>query len=183
VGYGVAFAAPLAFCVGTLDCHPVGTLNRQSGVMDNYLIGAGAVLTAGAAGSITGASLHAQVDAGLSGQVQAAMVDFEAGDLSELSRVVIVATGWSVGRFEERVSRKLLAARECTLSDVFETLATATGAPEVHLFARWLPDSSILAEIANRKVRLIAHSLDAIGQAALISGQRYARWPAPLRAA
>jgi hypothetical protein len=87
--------------------------------MDDYLIGAGAVLTAGAAGSIAGASLHAQVDPRLSGQVRAAMVDFEAGDLSELSRVVILATGWSVGRFEEQVSRKLPAAGRLT--------TTATG--------------------------------------------------------
>jgi hypothetical protein len=151
--------------------------------MNDYLIGAGAVLTAGSAGSIAGASLHAQVDPRLAEQVQAAMVDFEAGDLSELSRVVIVATGWSVGRFEAQVSRKLLAARECTLSDVFETLARATGVSEVHLFARWIPDGHVLAAIASRDVKLVAHSLDAIGQAALISGQRYARWPAPMRAA
>jgi hypothetical protein len=158
-------------------------VDRQTSGMDDYLIGAGAVLTAGAAGSITGASLHAQVDPRLSAQVRAAMVDFEAGDVSEISRVVIVATGWSVGRFEEQVSRKLLAARECTFTDVFETLAQATGTPEIHLFARWLPDGGILRQTASRGINLVVHSLDAIGQAALISGQRYARWPAPLRAA
>ena len=151
--------------------------------MNDYLIGAGAVLTAGAAGSIAGAALHAQLDPLLAGQVRAAMVDFEAGDVSELSRVVIMATGWSVGRFDAEVTQKLLAARECTLAEVFEALVQATGASEAHLFARWLPDSGLLASLNRRNIRLVAHPLEAIGQAALISGQRYSRWPSPLRAA
>ncbi len=46
--------------------------------MDEYFIGAGALLTAGPQASIASATLHAQTDPGLSQQVVAAVVDFEA---------------------------------------------------------------------------------------------------------
>jgi hypothetical protein len=37
--------------------------------------------------------------------------------------------------------------------------------------------------LAERGIRVIAHPLEAIGQAALVSGQRLARWRSPGRAA
>ena len=151
--------------------------------MDEYLIGAGALLTAGPEGSITAATLHAQMVPGLAGEVQAALVDFEAGQLTDVSRLLIVAAGWSGPQFRTGVVRKLLAQRQCELADVMLTLAEATGARNIHLFARWRPDEATLAALRERGVGVVAHPLDAIGQAALVSGQRLERWRPPVRAA
>ncbi|HEY5340194.1 MAG TPA: hypothetical protein VIK27_04135, partial [Candidatus Aquilonibacter sp.] len=76
-----------------------------------------------------------------------------------------------------------LSRESSTLSDVIELLARATGAAEVHVFARWLPDDVLVATLRRAGVTLISHPLEAIRQAALISGQTYVRWPSPLRAA
>jgi len=151
--------------------------------MDEYFIGAGALLTAGPAASIAGATLHAQPQAGLAPRVEAALIDFEAARLDELSRVLIVAAGWSAKRFRAEVVGKLLARRECTLADVIATLGEATQAREVHLFAHWRPDEATCALLASRGIRVLAHPLESIGRAALVSGQRLERWPSPVRAA
>lgn len=151
--------------------------------MSEYLIGAGAVLTAGPAATIAGATLHAETDDQLAGEVRAAVVDFEASSASELSRIVILAPGWRASRFEHEVVQPLLARVECTLVDVLESLARATRSSEVHLFARWLPDEVIVAGLGSRGIRIVAHPLDSIGQAALVSGQRLTRWRSPFRAA
>lgn len=158
-------------------------IHAKLGGMDGYLIGAGAVLKAGPTASIAPATLHAQTDPGLSREIGAALVDFESTDVAELSRVLIVAAGWSGGRFQAEVIQSLLARRDCTLTDVIGILATATGVSEVHLFARWHLDESTAAELEKRGVRVKAHPLEAIDQAALISGQRLVRWPAAFRAA
>jgi hypothetical protein len=151
--------------------------------MNEYLIGAGALLTAGPASSIAGATLHAQTDPLLAGQVQAALVDFESAHPAELSRIVIMAAGWRRGRFEAEVVGPLAARRECSLADVIAVLAKATGAAEVHLFARWLPDAAMLADLRRRGVGLVAHPLEAIDRAALVTGQRFYSWKPSLRAA
>jgi hypothetical protein len=151
--------------------------------MNEYLIGAGALLTAGPESSIAGATLHAQTDALLAGQVRAALVDFEAADPEELSRIVIMATGWRRARFDAEVIQPLTARRECSLADVVAALASATGESEVHLFARWLPGAAMAEDLRARGIGLIAHPLDAIDQAALVTGQRFARWKSALRAA
>jgi hypothetical protein len=151
--------------------------------MDEYFIGAGAVLKAGPAGSITGATLHAQTERLAAGEIGAAVIDFEGRHLGELSRILIVAAGWSGPRFQAAVVAPLLARHECTLTDVIGTLADATGRRVVHLFARWLPDDATSSALHKRGIHVVAHPLEAIGQAALISGQRLKRWPAPFRAA
>ncbi len=151
--------------------------------MDEYFIGAGALLTAGPAASIAGATLHAQTEEGLAGQVRAAVVDFESAQLGELSRLLIAAGGWSAARFRIEVIEPLLARRECTLADVFATLGHAVKAEEVHLFARWTPDQRTLAGLAEQGIRVVAHPLEAIGQASLVSGQRVSRWRSAVRAA
>jgi hypothetical protein len=151
--------------------------------MDEYFIGAGALLTAGPKASITGATLHAQTQPGLAGLVEAALIDFEATEAAELSRILIVAAGWSGARFRAEVVGRLLAQRECALADVIATLAEATGAAAVHIFARWLLDEATSDLLAKRGVRVLAHPLEAIGQAALVSGQRLERWRSPVRAA
>jgi hypothetical protein len=151
--------------------------------MNEYLIGAGALLTAGPTASIAGATLHAQTDPGLADQIEAAVIDFEAGRCGELSKIVIVATGWSAERFESEVVRPLLDRRECTLADVIEQLEVATGAREVHLFARWLPDQTLAEALRARDLRLVAHPLEVINAAALVTGQRLSRWRSAFRAA
>jgi hypothetical protein len=157
--------------------HPVGTRLCQISSMDEFFIGAGALLTAGEEASIRGATLHARPESGLSAQVGTAVIDFEAARLSELSRLLIVAAGWSGGRFRAEVVSRLLERSDCSLSDVISILAKATGASEVHLFAHWQPDESTLQELQNRGIRVAAHPLEAIGQAALVCGQRMERWP------
>jgi hypothetical protein len=151
--------------------------------MDGYVIGAGAVLKAGAPASIAPAALHAQTDRCLAAQVGAALIDFEATDLSELSRVLIVAAGWSGPRFQAEVVQALLARRECTLAQVVAILAETTGVREVHHFAHWRLDAATTAGLERQGVRIVAHPLAAIDQAALVSGQRLVRWPAAFRAA
>jgi hypothetical protein len=151
--------------------------------MDGYLIGAGAVLKAGSPASIAPAALHAQTDRCLAAQVGAALIDFESADLRELSRVLIVAAGWSGPRFQSEVVQALLARRDCTLAEVIGILAETTGVREVHLFAHWRLDGATIAELGRRHVRVVAHPLEAIDQAALVSGQRLVRWPAGFRAA
>ena len=151
--------------------------------MDEYFIGAGALLTAGPTASIRGATLHAQTEPGLAPLVEAAVIDFESTRPGELSRILIAAAGWTAARFHGQVVCRLLERRVCALADVFETLAKATGAREIHLFAHWLPDEPTIALLEERGIQVLAHPLEAIGRAALVSGQRIERWPLPVRAA
>jgi hypothetical protein len=151
--------------------------------MNDYVIGAGAILTAGPNATISSACLHAQTEAPIAAGVRAALVDFEATRLEDLSRVVIVAPGWNRSRFEREVAGPLLARSEVTLAEVLATLAGAAGSREVHVFARWLPDESLCAALAACGISLVTHPLEAIARAALVSGQSYQRWRAPLRAA
>ena len=151
--------------------------------MNDYVIGSGAVLTAGPTSSIAGATLHAQTDPAIASRVKAALVDFESTASSELSKVVIVGTGWTAARVATELVGPLLARQSATLTDVIALLARACDAPEFHLFARWLPDEMMTAALRRAGVTVVAHPLEAIQRAALISGQSYSRWPSPLRAA
>lgn len=151
--------------------------------MDEYFIGAGALLTAGPAATIRGATLHAQPGVVLARQIAAALIDFESAGADELSRLLIVAAGWSGSRFHAEVVARLLALGECGLSDVIAILAEAVQTKEIHLFARWSPDQATLASLEKSGIRILSHPLDALGQAALVSGQRVERWRVPLRAA
>jgi hypothetical protein len=151
--------------------------------MDEYFIGAGALLTAGPAATIRGASLHAQPGAALARQISAALIDFESAGPDELSRLLIVAAGWTGSRFHAEVVARLLALGECGLSDVIAALADAVQTREIHLFARWSPDQATLASLEKSGIRIRSHPLETLGQAALVSGQRVERWGAPVRAA
>jgi hypothetical protein len=151
--------------------------------MSEYLIGAGAVLAAGPESSLTRAVLHAQTDPHVAANIGAAVIDFEASGLDDLSRIVIVAAGWSGARFEREIVRPLLARRECTAAQVMVELARATGSSAVHLFAHWLPDAAMAAALGAAGVGIVCHPVESIRQAALVSGQRFSRWPAALRAA
>jgi hypothetical protein len=151
--------------------------------MDEYLIGAGAILAAGSGGLITPATLHAQTEPELAPRVGAALVDFEAARVTELSRLLVLAAGWSWPRFRVAVVDRLLERRDCSLADVVAALAEATGVSEVHLFAHWQPDDETTAALQERGICVVAHPIEAIRQAALVCGQRLERWRPPVRAA
>jgi hypothetical protein len=151
--------------------------------MNGYVIGSGAVLTAGPEAMVAGATLHAQTEPALAANVKAALVDFESTRFGDLSRVLVMAAGWNAKRFESHVLSPLMARGECSLVELLEQLAQATGAAEVHVFAEWIPDDLMAAALRRAGVAIVAHPLEAIQQAALISGQRYQRWHGPLSAA
>lgn len=151
--------------------------------MNDYLIGAGAVLTAGPNATIAGATVHAQTDPLLASTVRAALIDFESSSKAELTQVVVVASGWNAGRVHRELVAPLLERRECSLAEILVALAQAAGTREVHMFAQWLADEAMCEAAAQAGVVLVAHPLEAIRQAALISGARLSRWPSPLRAA
>lgn len=151
--------------------------------MNDYVIGAGAILTAGPKASIAAAALHAQTESSLAPAVKAAVVDFESSSLDDLSRLIVLAPGWNASRVRREIVAPLIARNECTLADVLSTLALACGSAEVHLFARWLPDETMMDTLGRNGVAVVSHPLEAIRQAALVSGQTYSRWPTPLRAA
>ena len=151
--------------------------------MNDYVIGSGALLTAGPHASIAAATLHAQTDPLLAPIVKAALVDFESTEGADFSKILVVAAGWNGRRFQAEVIQPLLARVECSLADVVGVLAGAAGASEVHLFARWLPDDVLVAALRRSGVTLVAHPLEAIRQAALICGQSYSKWKKPLHAA
>jgi hypothetical protein len=151
--------------------------------MEEYLIGAGAILTAGPSATVRSATLHAQAEPALAREVRAALIDFESTNAEELSRVLIVAAGWSSARFHSEVVAPMIEQRECDLADVLAGLASAVGTREVHVFARWLPTTEVAEALASRGITLICHPLEAIGQASLVAGQRVQRWRPPVRAA
>jgi hypothetical protein len=143
-----------------------------------YMIGAGAILESGEQGSITPATLHAHVDPLLAGRIQVAAVDFEGNDARSLKRLLVLAQGWDAARFRAGVSDKLREQRHCTLADVLGTLANAGGTAEVHLFAHWLPDEETCAQLRRAGVDIVAHPLESILAASVVTGQRYKRWRA-----
>jgi len=151
--------------------------------MNDYLIGAGAVLTAGPNAGIVGATLHAQTDPAIAAGVRAAVVDFESPKVTDLSKIVVIANGWNAARVQAALVEPLLARRTCTLAEVLTLLAAGAETREVHLFARWLPDELLFAALAREGITLVVHPLESIRQAALICGQSFSRWPCSLRAA
>jgi len=144
--------------------------------MDEYLIGAGAILTAGPDASIARATIHAQTDPLLAAGVKAAVIDFESVSPIELSRIVIMLAGSNASQFRDSVVQPLLRRRQCSLADIVSQLALAGETSEVHVFARWAPDRELTAGAQAAGVQLVTHPLDSIEQAALVSGQRWSRW-------
>ncbi|MGR4063883.1 MAG: hypothetical protein ACLQPV_00370 [Vulcanimicrobiaceae bacterium] len=151
--------------------------------MDGYLIGAGAILTAGDAATISGATLHARTDPHLARQVSAAVIDFESPSPQDLTRLVVVAAGWDAARFRREFATPLLTRRECSLADVIVDLGRAVGVGDVHLFARWLPEFAVIEAASGAGVTVVSHPIESILQAALVSGQAVRRWGASLSAA
>jgi hypothetical protein len=146
--------------------------------MNDYIIGSGAILVPGPEASITPATLHAQADPLLAGVVQAAALDFEGSETS-LRRLVIVAAGWTAGRFERRIAARLRTRGEASLAEVLATLAAEVGTTVVHVFARWLPDEATLEAASSFGVSIVAHPLEAVERVSLVSGTRRLKWGPP----
>lgn len=144
--------------------------------MSEYIIGAGAVLTAGDNAKITPAALHAEVGDGVSAIAHAVAIDFEGTSEARLQRLVVVAQGWNRSGFQREVTSPLATTRECTLADVLVALAQATGQTEIHLFAHWTPGEPTLEALQRRGIGLVLHPVEAIERAALIEEQCFRRW-------
>jgi hypothetical protein len=144
----------------------------------DYIIGAGALLETGNGGSITPAALHAQVDPALAERVRAAAIDFESASLSTLRRLMVVGRGWDPATVRSSISEPLRKRGICSLADVLRVLARAAGAPEVHLFAHWLPDDETCAALREEGIAIVAHPLESIAAASLVASQRREQWPA-----
>jgi hypothetical protein len=146
--------------------------------MNDYIIGAGAILTAGAEGGIAPATLHAQADSLIAGSVRAAAFDFEGDRPNELQRLVIVAPGWNARRFDERVTAPLRSRGSASLCEVLVELARAVESDCVHLFAAWLPDDRTLDVTGSAGVTVVVHAIETIGRASLVSSGRRLGWAA-----
>ena len=127
--------------------------------------------------------LHAQADAQLVSLVRAAIIDFESGETCDLSRIIAIGARWKPAQVRESFIEPLVTRGDCSLADVIATLAKGTGSKEVHVFARWFPDEILSAALRRDGIALIAHPLESIHAAALVSGQSFARLTAPVRAA
>ncbi len=144
----------------------------------DYIIGAGAILESGENGSITPATLHAQIDHTLAARAKAVAIDFEGVSPASLRRLLVVAQGFNGAAFRTGVTDRLREQRTCELTDVLETLAKAAGTGEVHLFSHWLPDVQTCTRLAEQGIDVIAHPLETIDAASVIAGQRNRRWRA-----
>ena len=143
-----------------------------------YIIGAGAILESGEAGSITPATLHAHVDAALAERVRVAAIDFDATSPERLKRLLVLSQGWNSSQFRAEVTEPLRNRHECSLADVLRTLAQAANASEVHLFAHWLPDEATCAELEADAIALVCHPLESIYAASVVHGQHRELWRA-----
>ncbi len=159
--------------------HPVGTRPCQNRGMDEYFIGAGALLTAGPEATLTAGDAPRTNRQPLGGSDRAAVIDFEAARSSELSRLLIVAAGWAAAQFRVGGCRCLTRQRECSLADVIAMLAERDRGCRGGFLRPLGPGRYHRRRLEERGIRLRAHPLEAIGQAALVSGQRLERWRAP----
>ena len=144
--------------------------------MESYLIGGGAILAAGDHGTITRATLHAQL-APVCDEPRAVLIDFEGGSMMDMRRLVALGVGMTAERFETTVTSRLVAAGACGFEDVAFILAHEVETHEVHLFARWAPGLGTLEALRARGLELVVHPLEAIVQAALIAEHRFTVWP------
>ncbi len=151
--------------------------------MDEYIIGAGALLARGRQATITRTKVHAEVSARIAARARAIAIDFESTRASDVQRLLIVAAGWPASTFQVSVTGRLLHSGLCGIGDVLQALSDGTGQREVHLFAHWIPGDLLVGALRREGIELIAHPLDEIRRAALIADQAYTRWERPTQAA
>jgi len=169
------------FLIRRVECHPVGTPEPHTAAMEGYFIGSGAILQAGEHSKIIGATLHAQLSGDDTPEV--ILVDFEAASLNEVRQLLTVASGYSIAAFEAAIASRLMDQGECAFADVVRIIAEATGASDVHLYARWSPPEEITDALQAAGITLHAHPVEAVSRAALIARHRYTAWQGGLKAA
>ena len=155
---------------------------RDCTVMNDYVIGAGAVLTAGPTATSRERHFTLKPMRSLAPTVRAALIDFESSSRAELTKVVVMATGWNARRVKDDLVAPLLARGECSLTDILVSLAEQRNprSPRLRAVARRRRNDRG-GQPGGRLARLAP--LEAIRRAALISGQTFSRWPSPPRAA
>lgn len=141
----------------------------------DYIIGSGAILESGPSGGITPASFHASIGRGATPSLLAMAVDFEGTSAQDVRKMLVVVQGANPGFVRGSVELPLRAKGDCSLADVFLTLARAAKTCEVHLFAHWLPPEETCEALRSAGVTLVAHPLETIEAASVVSGQRHRR--------
>ena len=144
----------------------------------DYIIGAGAILQSGPNATITPATLHARVDPAIVSRAGAVAIDFEGTSPAAISKLLVLVQGSNAAAFRSSVADQLKARRDCSLADVFQALAAGAAATELHLFAHWFPDEATCSQLRDAGIEVVAHPVEAIEAAALVSGQRCRRWEA-----
>lgn len=139
-----------------------------------YVIGSGAILEAGPQSGITPAALHANLDAP-AGAIEAAAFDFDGTCAERICKMLVIVKGASPAAVRDGIEIPLRSRGDCSLGDVFETLASAARTRVVHLFAHWLPDEATVTHLAERGIELVAHPVESVCAASVVSGQRHRR--------
>lgn len=149
----------------------------------NYIIGAGAMLTAGDQSTIARATLHAQVFDGHAEGSTALVVDFESSRASELTRLLILGVGLSPRSFHQGVTSRLVGSGDCDLGRVIVLLAAGLQTRRIHWFARWTPSEAVLQNLKAQSITLVVKPLEAIARAALVIERSYKIWDGMVGAA
>ncbi len=144
----------------------------------DYIIGAGAMLTAGAQSSIARATLHAQTTDTDARSSKGVVIDFDSSRPAELRRLLILGVGLTPQSFHDCVTMRLIGSGDCDLERVIALLAAGLHTNEIHWFARWSPEESVLRALALQGVKLIVKPLEAIARAALVIERSFQTWPA-----
>ncbi|MDQ6931790.1 MAG: hypothetical protein M3160_01300 [Candidatus Eremiobacteraeota bacterium] len=156
----------------------VVTILEPAFTESDYIIGAGAMLTAGERTTITRATLHAQVLDGHGVGSTGVVVDFDSSRPSELKRLLILGVGLSPQNFHDGVTSRLVGSGDCDLERLIELLASGLQTRRIHWFARWAPTDSVLQNLQTHGVTLVVKPLDAIARAALVMDRSYNAWNA-----
>lgn len=144
----------------------------------DYIIGAGAMLTAGEGSTITRAALHAQVVDGHGEGSTGVVVDFDSSRPSELRRLLILGVGSSPQKFHDGVTSRLIGSGDCDLERLIALLAAGLQTRRIHWFARWTPSDSVLRNLQTQGITLVVKPLEAIARAALVMDRSYNAWNA-----
>jgi hypothetical protein len=136
--------------------------------MDEYLIGTGALVTAGEHPCIIPAALHAAVEAAVAAAARVAVVDFDGASARVPRRLLLLVRDWRARAFEASVIARLRSKGLGSCTEALAALAEGTKAGELHLFARWLPGEDLCEGLAGLGVTIVAHPLEAIHRACLI---------------
>ncbi|MDQ6826460.1 MAG: hypothetical protein M3Z14_04570 [Candidatus Eremiobacteraeota bacterium] len=142
----------------------------------DYIIGAGAMLTAGGETSIARATLHAQTIDLDARNTKGMVIDFEASRPAELRRLLILGVGLSPQSFHDGVTKRLIGCGCCGLEQVIALLAEGLHTAEIYWCARWSPNDMVLRYLGSRGIKLVVRPLETIARAALVIERSFQTW-------